>query len=87
MSKPTLFVPEFPKDLQQYIFLKLDDNNLAKTFRTCTYAANFYDNDEFWRLRVLLVYNSDLSKYKEKHKTYRKFYIDLRKHEKKSIEE
>ena len=82
----TLFVPEFPKDLQQYILLQLDDNDLSKTFRTSKKAANFCDNDEFWRLRILFVYNSDLSKYKEKCKTYREIYIDLRKYQKKSIE-
>ncbi len=87
ISEPKIFVPEFPKDLQQYILLQLDDNNLAKTFRTCTDAAIFYDNDEFWRLRILFVYNSDLSKYKGKGKTYKEIYIDLRKYEKKSIEE
>ena len=37
----TLFVPEFPKDLQQYILLQLDDNDLAKTFRTSKEAAIF----------------------------------------------
>ena len=82
----TFFVPEFPKDLQQYILLQLDDNDLAKTFRTSKEAANFCDNDEFWRLRILFVYNSDLSKYKEKGKNYKEIYIKLRKYEKKSIE-
>ncbi len=84
ISSPKLFDPEFPKELQQEILLNLEDNDLTKTCRTNKQAAKICEDDDFWRLRIQKIYNSDLSNYKEKDKTYRDTYIQLRKYERES---
>lgn len=75
---PKLFNSSFPKDLQKEILLNLTDVDLINTCRTSSEAATVCEDDDFWRLRIEKIYHSDLSKYKEKHKTYREVYIELR---------
>ncbi len=70
----TLFDPHFPRELQKEILLNLKDNEIDKICRTSKQAVNIYEDDDFWRLRIEKIYNSDLSKYKEL-KTYRDIYI------------
>ncbi len=77
--EPELFVTDFPKELQEYILLNLDDKSLTNAFLTNAVAASIFRNDEFWNQRIQFIYGVNLSKEKEKDKTYREIYNNLRK--------
>ena len=77
------FIPDLPLEIQRKILLELSDKSLSKACKALEKATKICEDDYFWNLRIQEIYNSDLSKYKEKDKTYREIYRELRKYERK----
>ncbi len=65
-------------DINREILLLLDDEDLFNIHVVNKHVAVLYENDDFWRERILRIYKVDLTNFIEENLTYKQIYQILR---------